>query len=739
MAAIGSIRKHGVLLMIIIGFALVLFLLTGLFDGNALNRFLYADQYSKGKVNGEYIDEKYNTLYDELTMLYKILNNKSTLEESEIYFIHELTWEQIIAEATVGSELESLGIIYTDAMTETIMDEVYASLPTNQPNNYLMGLFQYLSERFGVEQAQQILMSIREAKDEPSYAQIYAMYKVIENRIVFESKLQTYQGFAAGSVNFSDELAKKTAADNKTMTAKLLTINPQHTAFAEIDATVSDKELKKFYEDNKIRYKNREETRDIDLALFPIMPTTTDKLNIEDKVRGQFERFQASTIDSFNRNEMFSQLDSVFHKRGDNLAVNTKNGYVSIENIDTLEKIIFNMSMKGYIEPFNYEDKTWFYGQTLDAAYRPDSVMVAFLIVDYRSSQNQSGTRTKKQARLEADSLKQVLESQTTSIFTLRPSYMAGNNISDSTMWVDESRTIRTLYNSFLETPVGGLYVHSAQSAFIVYQVLEKTAPVEKRRYALYAEDIQASEETVNALRTQAQKLAASSTTTAEFITEANNAGVQVLNGKSIGSMKADINQFSNCRAVVAWAFSENIGKNDVSDVFKLDNGHFVVASVVNVTPQGIPAFEDVKDQIAIELGNQKKIELVREKIASELSGGKSLQDVGTAYGAGVMEGAALTYLGDQGQNRGVDNGAIGEMFGKSANTETQTMAGKNSVFALAVENMADAAPATEDLQQEKFMLRNICLGRGSRNEYSIILSLKKHIEIKDNRARFYR
>lgn len=738
MAVIGSIRKHGVLLMVVIGFALVLFLLTGLFDGNTLNRFLHADDYTKGKVDGEYIDDRYNKLYEDLTLLFKVVNDKSTLEEGESYFIHELTWEQVIAEITVGKEFESLGIVYTDELTEVIMDEVFATLSTQQPNAYMMSYFNYLAKVFGVETAQQIIMSVRDASDVPEYAEVYAIYKVLQDRIVFENKLRMYQGLAIGTMNFSDEMAKKMAVDNKVMTTQLVTINPQHAAFAEIDATVSDKDLKKWYDENKTRFKNEEETRDIDIAIFPILPTPADKANIEADVRAQFERFQATEIDSFNRNESFSAIDSVFRKKGEYMIVNTKSGYTSIETIDTLEKMIFNANAGQYIEPFNYQDQTWFYGKTFGSAQRPDSVLVALLIVDYRNSQNPAGTRSKKQARLEADSLKNIVLSGQTSIFELRPHYMAGNNFTDTTLWVNEERTIRDLYSGLVETSEGQVFVHNAQAAFVVYQVLAKTEPISKKQYALYAMDIQASEETVNVLRAQAQKLAASSSTTEEFVAEANNAGVQILPGKNVKSMAANINQFE-CRPVVAWAFSENTTKDAVSDVYKLDNGYFAVATLVNVMPKGIPPFENVKDIIANEQNNVRKIELVKEKIASELSAGKSMNEIASLYGTTVLDSIRLTYLGEQGQNRGVDNGVTGEMFGRGNNGGTQVVAGKNSVFVFSPGSVVDGPQPSETLQQEKFLLQNICTGRGARNEYTAITSLRKNIEIKDNRAKFYR
>ncbi|MDL2327011.1 hypothetical protein LJC67_08025, partial [Bacteroidales bacterium OttesenSCG-928-A14] len=169
---------------------------------------------------------------------------------------------------------------------------------------------------------------------------------------------------------------------------------------------------------------------------------------------------------------------------------------------------------------------------------------------------------------------------------------------------------------------------------------------------------------------------------------------------------------------------------------FKLDNGYFAVATVVEKHPQGTPKFEDVKDAISAEMTHIKKVELVKEKIAAEIAAGKSMKDVASAYGSIVMDSVKMTYLGEQGQNRGVDNGATGEMFAKSSNNGVQTIAGKDNVYVFAAGSVVDGAQPSETLQQEKFLLRNIFSGRGMRNEYMVITGLRKNIEILDNRGR---
>ena len=743
MAAISSIRKHGVLLMIVIGFALLLFLLTGLFDNNTLYRAFASDKITQAKVDGEVVDNEYNVLRDQLATLLKLLQDKTSLTDAESFQAHQLAWDQLVTEKLLAKQMKGLGIVYNDEMVENIMSDAKMTLTTQQPNQFLMSLFQYLVNR-GVspEFAQAFITSPEEYKD--ANPEIYAMYEAIQRRLVFEHQYSTYLGMAQGVLYFSDALAKKSAAENTGLLAGVASFSSSLPAFNDITVTPTDKEMKDWYNQNKKRYKTIENMRDIDVAVLPILPTVEDKTQIEAEINAMYERFSTvSTIDSFNLQYSFSMIDSSFHKIGDNLVLNTKDGYTYFNNIPEVDSLIFNRTAGTNIEPFVYQDNIWFFGKSISVTQRPDSIRVAFLILDFKNASNPNSLRTKSQARQEADSLISLMATGQATIFSLLPNYMGGRQAgADTTYWLPDVQYQQgdifsaKLYTNLVKLQDGALYRDDLPGAFLVYQVLERTAPIEKRQYTLYAHEIVPSEATITALRAQAGQIAAASTSAEELLKQANEQGVQIVNGTSVTSMMASVGQLQNCRAIVSWAFGEDVEKNAVSDVFKLEEGLFAVATVKLIRNQGVPAFEDVKEAISQELTAKKKVEAIEAKLKEEMATGTSFAEIARKYNVNYTDSANLVFMNEFYMNAGVENGAIGKIFANTAEKK-QVVSGNTNVYLVNILAENPSQDTGENLQMAKSLLRNVCLGRG-RSENIIIEGLKEKMNIWDNRARFF-
>ena len=158
MAAIGAIRKHGVALMIIIGLALLAFILG---DLSQVTR-TFSNKYVMAKVDGKKMDNVYSEQYEQNTALMRLLQKKSSFDENETYQIHEMTWRQMLQDAIMDKQLKSLGMAYTPQMVEDFKADMVASLNTQQPNQYLMQFAQALAEQFGPENAMAIISNIEE-------------------------------------------------------------------------------------------------------------------------------------------------------------------------------------------------------------------------------------------------------------------------------------------------------------------------------------------------------------------------------------------------------------------------------------------------------------------------------------------------------------------------------------------------------------------------------------------------
>lgn len=720
MAAIGAIRKHGVLLMIIIGIALLAFLVG---DFKQLST-VFSNDNTMAKINDTKIDDQYRLEFDQTLALFKIVYEKSTLTENENYQVHDITWNTILEEKIYDQELKLLGITFTNEMIEEITADMIASLKTPQPDQLLSKIVEVLAQNGDFEQAISIISSIEDYRDNPNAREVYLAYKATQKIAVVNKKRMIYLSLVQNSVHFSDNLAKQLGETNKTAFAKFIALNPNTPAFKNITATVSEKEMKEYFKNNKKRFEIKKDARDIDLAVFTVMPSATDLRTIEDTVRAKFNRFtQTPSIAAFNINEMEGVLDSTYYKKSD-------------ITIDTIAKLLFDRPVGTYLEPFNSQDVVWYYGKTYGSSTRPDSVQVAFLVVDFKTEQNPNTNRTKEQALAIKDSLENVLKTGGANIFQLTPSYSGGRPATDTTMWVAERGTIASLYDSFLSTPIGGLYAQDAPNAYVIYQVIAKTAPVEKRQFVLYSKEIKPSDATIKNVKNAANDLRASCSSADQLVEEANKRGIQLVQGKEVTSMMASINQLENIREAISWAFFPTTEVNAVSDVFTFDNKMFFVASVRTIKEKGTPDFKDVKDLIEKQLVDEKKLQIISTQVNEQLAKGIPFEQIAQNYQTAVADSVTLTFAGESFQNRQIENSAIGKIFNLTPGTPAAVI-GTSFVYAVQLYSIGEPSKLSDKYQIEKMAIRNIVLGR-MRTEEILITSLKNKIDVLDQRFMFY-
>ena len=717
MAAIGAIRKHGVLLLVIIGLALLAFILGDLSNVHRT----FSNKYVMAKIDGKKMDQQYSKQYEENTALMKLLQNKTSFEDNETYQIHEMTWQQMLQDAVLDKQLAKLGLTFTPQMIEDFKENMVASLSTQQPNQFIAQFANALAQIYGPENAMGIISNIETLANQDQGKDIYNAYQALVRFAVSAEKQQNYFALAQNSIYFSDPLAKQLAKDNNMAMVSLMTVNPELTAFQNMKPEVSEKEMKDFYNIHKSdMFDLQADNRDINVAVFPINPTPADLKAIEDSVRKDFTNFTQQSIAEFNLSKGNGVVDSTYFKESD-------------INLPELDSLIFKSSVGSFIEPFLYENVKWYFGKVFGAANRPDSVLVATIELPFKTAQYKEAPYSKKEAHRIADSLVEVIKSNQASIFALQPNYLYGREQGDTTFWLAERGTMPTLYNNLLETPNGGIYLYKAPNGYIVFQVLDRTQLIEKRQFVLYDYDVNASEATFNALRSQANEFAAGVSNNEEFIANAAKKGIQVVNGEKVTSMMANVGQLPNCRDIVSWAFSDDVKKDAISDVFNIDRMYFAVACVAQAREKGVQKYKDAKDDIKTILERKNKLNMVADQLNKDLASG--FNAVAQKYSVAANDSVMLSFAGDYYMNRGVDSKAIGQIFNLPVN-KSAAVCGNNMVYVVNVKELRDGQ-ASQNLMMEKNYLQNELIGR-ERNENTLLSYLISQSKVLDNRVRFY-
>jgi len=716
MAAIGSIRKHGIFLMCIIGLALLAFVMGDITQLSGL----FSDKYTMVKINGQQLDDEYRLRLEQNTALWKIFYEKQNLDETEIYQVHDMTWNQLLEQTIMEEQLKNLGLAFSKEMKEEVAADMVASLYTQQPNQLLYRLVMFLTQQVPVEEAISFISNIEEYRNNSNVREFYNAYKAIERFALIDQQRARYMALAQNIVNFSDEAARHFTANNNSMLAQAITLYPTATQFNDIQATVTDREIRNWFRANRDRYQVRENSRDIDVAIFPIQPTPQDLANIQDTVANRFARLKASpSVEDFHISMMYGQLDSTYFKRED-------------LSIDTLAKLIFDRPVGTFIEPFEYEGVVWYFGKTFGSAKRSDSVHLAYLVVDFKTDRNPGSNRTKAEAKAAADSLKGLLQ-RGANIFTLLPDFLGGRKATDTTFWASEHAVYPQLFDSLLKR---NLYIQDAPTAFVVYQVLERTTPVEKRQFVIYPEEIRPSDATVKAIRSQAMQLQAESNSAEELMINAAQKGIQVVQGREVTSMMSGISQLQNAREIVSWAFNPNTQVNNVSDVYNINENFFVVAAVRDMRRSGTPKLEEVRDAIETELVAIRKLELIQSAVAEQLNSGSSMQQLAEKYQTALMDSITLNFTGEPYQNRGIENAAIGKIFTLPVKTPA-AVTGRNNAYAVSIYKINEPGEPSPNYIVERSMLKNTVAGR-ARNENTILEGLKDRATILDQRYLYF-
>ena len=716
MAAIGSIRKHGILLMGIIGVALLAFVMG---DVTQLSQ-VFSDKYTMVKINGKQLDDEYRIRLEQNTVLWKIFYEKSNLDETETYQIHDMTWNQLVEQTIIEEQFKKLGLSYTQEMHSEVAANMLASLQTQQPNQLLYRLVSVIAQQVPIEEAIGFIANIEEYRNEEQVRDFYNAYKAIERFALMDEQKARYMALAKNAINFSDETLRFFAENNNTMLAQAATFFPTAAQFNEIQATVTDKEIRDFFNKNKNRYRIKENSRDIDVTVFSIQPSPEDLAAIQDTAFSRAARLRATaSLEEFHISMGSGQLDSIWFKRDD-------------IQIDTLAHLIFDKPVGTFIDPFEYEGMVWYYGKTFGAAKRPDSVHVAYLIVDFKTDRNPNSNRTREEAKTIADSLKNLLE-RGANIFQMMPDFLGGRRADDTTYWITEHAVYPELYNALL---TNRFHIQDGSGALFVHQVLERTKPVEKRQFVIYTEEIKPSDATIKGIRNQAMQLQAESNSAEDLMANAAAKGIQAIQGKNVTPMMSSISQLQNAREIISWAFNPNTKIDDVSDIYNINNNLFAVAAVRDLKTQGIPKLEAVRETIEGELVAVRKLELIQNTIAEQLKGGSTIQQVAEKYEVAFMDSIRLTFAGESYQNRGIENAAIGKIFSLPVGTPA-AVTGRNNLYAVSVYEVNEAAAPSPNYAMEKSMMQNTVAGR-NRSDNTIIEGLKEKATILDQRFLYF-
>lgn len=178
----------------------------------------------------------------------------------------------------------------------------------------------------------------------------------------------------------------------------------------------------------------------------------------------------------------------------------------------------------------------------------------------------------------------------------------------------------------------------------------------------------------------------------------------------------------------------ENLSEDDISEPIET-NTHFIVAQMIQITPEGARPFSEVRSQVENIVINNKRRDMMLERVQELYQGNSDLEALAAASDKEVQIVEDLRMAATRIADAGREVGVIGKIFSMEQGSLSEPITGENGVYVIEVTEISMANPdnMTETqrqqiesrLEQQKFMAFN----------QVFLDQLKAEADIEDNRS----
>ena len=249
-------------------------------------------------------------------------------------------------------------------------------------------------------------------------------------------------------------------------------------------------------------------------------------------------------------------------------------------------------------------------------------------------------------------------------------------------------------------------------------------------KLAILELELVASDLTRNEAFRNADAFVAESGNRNEFTENATEKGFRIIQANNVDPTSRNLNNLTDARQVVIWAFSE-AAVGEVSTVFEL-NDAYLVASLVSRKEEGEAKLEDVKDQVKQLVLNEKKAALIQEKLSAKAT----LEEMkGVFTDAAINEVPSLRLSDAVLPGIGFEPKAIGTIFGLQGSGQLTKPVQED--IGVLVGRLNTLTPAAE-IGDYTVYQSQLTQGAFQRMTYQIMMALQELAKVKDYRYKYF-
>ena len=684
MASLQKIREHGVLLLIIVGLAMLAFIM-GDFMNSGSSFFHRSEQYV-GEIEGEDIHiTDFENAREQLTEVYKIETGRNDLDEELQSNINNQVWQLMLMQHTLGAQAQKIGM---DVTADELADKCFGEHPhqiiaqrpafRDQSGQFnRVALIQFLA---GLEQAAQDPEQAQNIKQ----AQTYWMYW--ENAVRLTWLQEKYTDLLQELVGANKLDAEQNGKAAQTNVNVQYVMQPYYSVPDSV-IKISNSDIRSLYKQKKEQYK-QEPTRSLEYVAFNIQPSETDFQDAEAWIKKLQEEFNTT-----------DDIAGVVNPNSD-IIYNGQN-YSDATIPAMFKEWAFQKGRKaGVVTDLIFEDNTYALGRIMQAGYTlADSVELRGTILA-SADQLDSLQREWKQGKF---------------------------GTSEETQWVTETMLSREIADKAFEGQKGAIFTVPYGTGVQAIQIVNKAAATPKVKVAILSRTVTPSSKTYAALYNEAKQFVVNNNTEEKFKAAAEEGNMEIETAYNLQKNTNKVNDLQQSRAIVRWANKAKEGA--VSDVFECGE-KFVVAVLTEVKDGEYRSINDVQAELRMEVLRDKRADILIKK----LQDAETLQEAADLASAEIKTAEGINLNSYRFGDAGMEPAVIGAAVSLNEGELSAPVKGMQGVYVLQSVSK-QTSEAEVNVEQE---IQQLNMRYSYSLPYMALNLIQEKADITDNRSNFY-
>ena len=606
MAALGKIRKRGVILVCIISFGLFAFIAEEAFRScdSAKNN----ERQQIGEVLGEKVNvQDFQKLVDEYSDVIKMQQGQENLPEEQMNQVKDMVWNSYIQNRIYAKEASKLGLTVTNTELQDILKAGTSPLLQQTP------FVNQQTGRFDASSLQKFLADYKAQKANPSanaqmveqYTKIYNYWNFIEKTLRQQTLAQKYQALLAGCF-LSNPVEAKMAFKEENEESQIQLAAFPYSDIQDDKVQVSESDLKAKYDEMKARFKQSVESRDIKYVDVEVKASQADRAALNK----EFADYHTQLLAAADPTE-------VVRKSASSVA------YLGIP----VSKSAFSQDIAALLDSMavgatsavkaNAADNTLNVVKLVAKQELPDSVQYRVIQVAGKSLD---------EAKTKADSIHGAIAGGADFEVIAKKYGQTGEKAWLTTRQYEFAQSLDKDNKNFINTlntaAVNSLNELQMAQGYVILQVLDRKAMVSKYTAAVIKKPIDFSQATYRTAYNKFSSFVSANQNADDLLKNAAKNGYSVQELNDVTTSAHYLANIHATRDALKWVFDSKEGT--VSPLYECgDNNHLLVVVLNKIHRIGYRDLNDsqVKEMVKAEVVKDKKA----EQIMAKLNGVKSI------------------------------------------------------------------------------------------------------------------